>query len=95
MPLVCRRWAKRQTSNPRLSSRALGSGLAVSTSLWAPLRNTVNHPPQMRGYLNQELVKQGWWYRKYVPVNTVLEGLEKDAREAKKGLWTDPQPMPP
>ena len=47
--------------------------------------------------LNQELVKQGWcwWYRKYVPGDTVLEGLEKDAREAKKGLWTDPQPVPP
>jgi hypothetical protein len=27
-----------------------------------------------------------WWYRKYAPGDTVLEGLEKDAREAKKGL---------
>ena len=43
------------------------------------------------------LVKEGWcwWYRKYAPGNTVLEGLEKDAREAKKGLWVDPQPVPP
>ena len=38
--------------------------------------------------LNQELVKQGWcwWYRKYAPGDTVLEGLEQEAREAKKGL---------
>ena len=47
--------------------------------------------------LNQELVKQGWcwWYRKYAPGDTVLEELEKSAREAKKGLWADSQPVPP
>jgi hypothetical protein len=47
--------------------------------------------------LNQELVEQGWcrWYRKYAPGNTVLEGLEKEAREGKKGLWADSHPVPP
>ena len=42
--------------------------------------------------LNQELVKQGWcwWGRKYTPGDTVLEGLEHEAREAQKGLWADP-----
>ena len=28
-------------------------------------------------------------------MDTVLEGLEHEAREATKGLWADPQPMPP
>src|SRR5215475_3613720 len=47
--------------------------------------------------VNHQLVKDGWcwWYRKYAPGDTILEGLEKDAREAKKGLWADPAPIPP
>lgn len=47
--------------------------------------------------INQELVKQGWcwWYRKYAPNNAELERLENEAREARKGLWVDPQPVPP
>jgi endonuclease YncB( thermonuclease family) len=47
--------------------------------------------------LNQELVKQGWcwWYRKYAPEDTVLEGLENEARAGRKGLWADPHPVPP
>lgn len=38
--------------------------------------------------VNHQLVKDGWcwWYRKYAPGNTVLQKLEKEAREAKKGL---------
>lgn len=48
-------------------------------------------------HVNHELVKDGWcwWYRKYAPENTELEKLEKDARDAKKGLWADPAPIPP
>jgi endonuclease YncB( thermonuclease family) len=44
-------------------------------------------------HVNYTLVKDGWcwWYRKYASGNTVLEGLEKEAREGKKGLWSDPR----
>ena len=47
--------------------------------------------------VNHTLVKDGWcwWYRKYAPGDTFLEGLEKDAREAERGLWADPHPVPP
>ena len=47
--------------------------------------------------MNHELVKEGWcwWYRKYAPRDTVLEGLETEAREAGRGLWADLLPVPP
>jgi micrococcal nuclease len=47
--------------------------------------------------INHTLVKDGlcWWYRKYAPLDAELEKLEKEARDAKKGLWADPQPVPP
>jgi endonuclease YncB( thermonuclease family) len=47
--------------------------------------------------VNQRLVKDGWcwWYRKYAPGNAELEKLEKDARDAKKGVWADSAPVPP
>ena len=47
--------------------------------------------------VNHELVKEGqcWWYRKYAPGNTALEGLERAARVERKGLWADLHPVPP
>jgi len=47
--------------------------------------------------VNHQLVKEGWcwWFRKYAPMDTELESLEKEGREAKKGLWADPAPVPP
>lgn len=47
--------------------------------------------------LNHQLVKNGWcwWYRKYAPKDPVLEALEGEAREAKRGVWSEPSPMPP
>ncbi len=47
--------------------------------------------------VNQELVKEGWcwWYRKYAQEDTMLENLETEARDARKGLWVDPNPVPP
>ncbi len=46
--------------------------------------------------LNRELVKAGfaWWYFKYSKDESLGE-LEKKARLAKRGLWRDPNPVPP
>jgi endonuclease YncB( thermonuclease family) len=47
--------------------------------------------------LNRELVTAGlaWWYRKYAPHDLALGRLEEEARTAKRGLWADPDPIPP
>jgi micrococcal nuclease len=47
--------------------------------------------------VNQELVIAGlaWWSRAYAPHDDTLRELEKQARTAKRGLWTDPRPIPP
>ncbi len=47
--------------------------------------------------LNRELVKAGfaWWYRRYAPEDDTLKQLEQEARQAKRGLWADPHPVPP
>ena len=44
------------------------------------------------GNVNQKLVKQGWcwWYRKYAPRDTVLEGLEKEAGDTRKACGLSP-----
>ena len=47
--------------------------------------------------VNHRLVQEGmcWWYRKYAPGDSTLERLEAEARAAKRGLWADPNPVPP
>ena len=47
--------------------------------------------------VNLALVQEGyaWWYRKYAANNKALEAAEKSAKEAKRGLWQDPRPIPP
>ena len=54
-------------------------------------------PLSSGGGISCLLVKEGWcwWYRKYAPGDTVLEGLETEARETRKGLWADSSPIPP
>lgn len=47
--------------------------------------------------LTHDLVKTGacWWYRKYAPGDTVLEGLETEARTQRLGVWATEHPIPP
>ena len=47
--------------------------------------------------LNHELVRAGfaWWYWRYTPDDETLAQLEREAREAQRGLWADPHAVPP
>ncbi|AFM27728.1 thermonuclease family protein [Desulfomonile tiedjei] len=47
--------------------------------------------------VNKELVRAGmaWWFQKYAPDDSQIRELEKQARNARVGLWGDPNPVPP
>lgn len=49
------------------------------------------------GNMSHLLVQQGWcwWDRKQAPGDSQLETLEKEARDSQRGLWADPDPVPP
>jgi micrococcal nuclease len=47
--------------------------------------------------LNHELIRSGnaSWFRKHAPVDSTVERLEAEAREVRRGLWAQKNPVPP
>ena len=50
--------------------------------------------------LEQIRAEMAWWYRKYAHDQTSqeqrdYEDAEEQAKSAKRGLWTDKEPIPP
>jgi len=47
--------------------------------------------------LNEILVAEGlaWHFRRYAPRERRLMQLEQEARDARRGLWQEPAPVPP
>lgn len=87
-----------QKAKRAASDLAFGKDVTIQTRGHDKYKRTIGDVILLDGMnLNKELVKQGWcwWYRKYAPGDTVLEGLERDAREAGKGLWAEPNPVSP
>ena len=87
-----------QKAKQAASALAFGKEVTVQTHGLDKYKRTLGDVLLLDGTnVNHTLVKDGWcwWYRKYAPGNTALEGLETEAREARKGLWADPQPVPP
>lgn len=46
---------------------------------------------------NAEQVRRGyaWTYTRFAPSNSPLHKIEKEARGAQRGLWSDPSSVPP
>ena len=47
--------------------------------------------------VNLELVEAGlaWWYEQYAPDDRQLAEAEAEARAVNRGLWADPDAVPP
>ena len=47
--------------------------------------------------MNREMVGKGmaWWFRRYAPRDPNLARFESEARAARIGLWSQPNPVPP
>jgi endonuclease YncB( thermonuclease family) len=76
-------------AKPAASGLAYGKEVTLQTHSHDKYGRTIADLPLPDGTnVNHTVVEDGscGWYRKYAPENTELEKLEKDAREAKKGL---------
>jgi endonuclease YncB( thermonuclease family) len=82
---------------PKLG-QAFGKEVAVTVAGYDRYDRTTREVTPLSGRdLNRGLVRAryAWWFRRYAPNHHMLERLEKEAREARRGLWADPNPIPP
>jgi len=54
-------------------------------------------PSRGDSWLHEVLIEEGWawWYERYYPNLGELGKKQASARAAKRGLWADPNPVPP
>jgi endonuclease YncB( thermonuclease family) len=86
-----------QKAKQATSALLFGKDVRIETHGRDKHRRTLGTVFQGEVNVNHALVKEGWcwWFSKYVPKDAVLKQLEQEAKDAKKGLWTDPNPTPP
>jgi endonuclease YncB( thermonuclease family) len=87
-----------QKAKQSASALAFGQDVTLQTHGYDKYKRTLADVLLLDGTnVNHMLVKDGWcwWYRKYAPLDTELEKLKTNTREAKQGLWADPSPNPP
>jgi len=87
-----------QRAKHAASELVFGKNVTIQTHGYDKYKRTLGDVFLSDGtHINHVLVENVWcwWYRKYALGDAVLEELEKAAREERKGLWVDPQPVPP
>ena len=93
-----------ETSQPygkaagRKLDRLIGGGkvqvLSMDTDRYGRTVAKIYHGDR---YIIEEMVRQGyaWWYERYARSEFKLRSAENEARNAKRGLWQDQDPVPP
>jgi endonuclease YncB( thermonuclease family) len=92
-----RRQAWGQKAKERTSELVFGKRVSVNTEKADRFGRALASVTQPDGnILNETLLREGlaWWYRRYSD-DRRLEALETEARNAKVGLWSDPNPTAP
>jgi endonuclease YncB( thermonuclease family) len=85
-----------QASKKALSEKVFGKEVVVIAKTKDRYGRTVGHVMIDGRDVNLEMLEEGmaWHYKKY-DRNGRLARAEEEARVAKKGLWTDGDPVPP
>jgi endonuclease YncB( thermonuclease family) len=86
-----------QKAKQATSALLFGKDVRIETHGRDKYWRTLGTVFQGEANINQALVREGWcwWFSKFVPKDAVLKQLEQEAKDAKKGLWADPNPTPP
>lgn len=80
-----------------LSEMVFGKAVSVESSGQDRYGRTIGTIQAEGVNVNEALVRQGmaWWYERYAPNDTALRDAQSDAQQARRGLWSDPNPIPP
>jgi endonuclease YncB( thermonuclease family) len=86
-----------QRAKQAASALLFGMDVRIETHGKDKHRRTLGTVFQGEMNVNQVLVREGWcwWFSKFVPKDGELQQFEQEEKEAKKGLWADPNPTPP
>ncbi len=81
-----------------LASRVFGMDVSIATLGEDIYKRSIARVLDPDGRdMSCELVHRGlaWHFKKYAPYDSVLEFLQEDAKKARRGLWSKPNPIPP